>query len=101
MHRCGILLLLLPGLLAAGQWPQFRGPQALAVDKDSGDVVWKTDRPEVKRGYATSGVFLSEDGAMQLVARVNLLQDKCVATPAIADGRLFIRTEAALYSFGK
>jgi outer membrane protein assembly factor BamB len=35
------------------------------------------------------------------VLRVNELDDEVYATPAIADGRIYIRTRSALYSFGK
>jgi outer membrane protein assembly factor BamB len=35
------------------------------------------------------------------VLAVNELDDECFATPAIADGRIYIRTRSALYSFGK
>jgi outer membrane protein assembly factor BamB len=35
------------------------------------------------------------------VLTVNELDDECYATPAIADGRIFIRTRSALYAFGK
>ncbi len=35
------------------------------------------------------------------VLRVNELDDECFATPAIADGRIYIRTRSALYAFGK
>ena len=35
------------------------------------------------------------------VLQVNELDDECFATPAIADGRLYIRTRSALYCFGK
>jgi outer membrane protein assembly factor BamB len=34
------------------------------------------------------------------VLRVNELDDEVFATPAIADGRIYIRTRSALYSFG-
>jgi len=30
----------------------------------------------------------------------NALNDECYATPAIADGRLYIRTRGTLYCFG-
>jgi hypothetical protein len=46
-------------------------------------------------------VSIVSPGGQWETVRVNLLEDKCIATPAIADGRLFVRTEAALYSFGK
>jgi len=32
---------------------------------------------------------------------VNALDDEVFATPAIADGRLYVRTKSALYAFGK
>ena len=35
------------------------------------------------------------------VLAVNELDDECFATPAIADGRIYIRTRSALYCFGK
>lgn len=35
------------------------------------------------------------------VITVNDLEDECFATPAIADGRLYVRTRSALYCFGK
>ena len=38
-------------------------------------------------------------GDWQVLA-VNELDDECFATPAIADGRLYIRTRSALYCFG-
>ncbi|HEV2835966.1 MAG TPA: PQQ-binding-like beta-propeller repeat protein, partial [Pyrinomonadaceae bacterium] len=34
------------------------------------------------------------------VLTVNELDDECFATPAIADGRIYIRTRSALYAFG-
>ena len=35
------------------------------------------------------------------VLAVNELDDECYATPAIADGRIYIRSRSALYAFGK
>lgn len=35
------------------------------------------------------------------VLAVNELDDECYATPAIADGRIYIRTRSALYAFGR
>ena len=34
------------------------------------------------------------------VLKVNSLDDEVYATPAIADGRIYIRTRSAMYSFG-
>jgi outer membrane protein assembly factor BamB len=42
---------------------------------------------------------LKADGDWQVLA-VNELDDEVYATPAIADGRIYIRTRSALYSFG-
>ncbi|HLA10401.1 MAG TPA: PQQ-binding-like beta-propeller repeat protein [Pyrinomonadaceae bacterium] len=43
---------------------------------------------------------LKAAGDWQVLA-VNELDDECFATPAIADGRIYIRTRNALYCFGK
>jgi len=43
---------------------------------------------------------LKAGGDWQVLA-VNELDDECYATPAIADGRIYIRTRSALYAFGK
>ena len=42
---------------------------------------------------------LKADGTLSVLA-VNDLDDLCYATPAIADGRVYIRTRGMLYSFG-
>jgi outer membrane protein assembly factor BamB len=42
---------------------------------------------------------LKAAGDWQVLA-VNELDDECFATPAIADGHIYIRTRSALYSFG-
>ena len=59
---------------------------------------------------ADDKVFLiGEGGAVSVlkaagqweILKVNQLDDECFATPAIADGRIYIRTRSALYCFGK
>jgi outer membrane protein assembly factor BamB len=42
---------------------------------------------------------LKPDASLEPLA-VNDLDDQCSATPAIADGRIYIRTRTALYAFG-
>jgi len=58
---------------------------------------------------ADGKVFLiGESGAVSVlkaagdweILKVNQLDDECFATPAIADGRIYIRTRSALYCFG-
>ena len=44
-------------------------------------------------------VVLKADASLTTLA-VNDLDDLCYATPAIADGRWYIRTQSALYAFG-
>jgi len=39
----------------------------IALDKDSGKVRWKVDRPEVTRGYATPGVYRPKQGPAELI----------------------------------
>jgi outer membrane protein assembly factor BamB len=59
---------------------------------------------------ADGKVFLvSQDGTVSIVearaawevVAVNPLDDEVYATPAIADGRIYIRTRSALYAFGQ
>ncbi len=42
---------------------------------------------------------LKPDGSLEIMA-VNDLGDKCYATPAISNNRIYIRTVGALYCFG-
>ena len=51
-------------------------------------------------GQAGQVSVLKAAGAWEVLA-VNELDDECFATPAIADGRIYIRTRSALYCFGK
>ncbi|HMG36848.1 MAG TPA: PQQ-binding-like beta-propeller repeat protein [Blastocatellia bacterium] len=51
-------------------------------------------------GEAGAVSVLKAAGDWQILA-VNQLDDECFATPAIADGRIYIRTRSALYCFGK
>jgi outer membrane protein assembly factor BamB len=50
-------------------------------------------------GEAGEVSVLKAAGDWQVLA-VNELDDECFATPAIADGRIYIRTRSALYCFG-
>jgi outer membrane protein assembly factor BamB len=45
-------------------------------------------------------VTILKAGPDQEILSVNQLDDECFATPAIADGRVYIRTRGMLYSFG-
>jgi outer membrane protein assembly factor BamB len=53
--------------------------------------------------------LVSQDGTVSVVSArgdwdvvaVNALGDEVFATPAIADGRIYIRTKGMLYCFGK
>ena len=45
-------------------------------------------------------VTVLEAGPQWEVLAVNDLDEPAQATPAIADGRIYIRTQKALYSFG-
>jgi len=51
-------------------------------------------------GEAGAVSVLKAAGDWQVLA-VNELDDECFATPAIADGRIYIRTRSALYCFGR
>ena len=46
---------------------QDTGAYSLALDKSTGAVRWKIDRPEVTRGYATPGVYRPKSGPAELI----------------------------------
>jgi len=50
-------------------------------------------------GQAGQVSVVKATGEWEVLA-VNELDDECYATPAIADGRIYIRTRSALYAFG-
>ena len=39
----------------------------LALDKETGKVRWRVERPEVTRGYATPGVYRPKNGPAELI----------------------------------
>jgi outer membrane protein assembly factor BamB len=43
------------------------GSYLIVVDKRNGKPLWKVDRPEVARGYATPGVFQPKNGPAELI----------------------------------
>ncbi|HKZ76733.1 MAG TPA: PQQ-binding-like beta-propeller repeat protein [Pyrinomonadaceae bacterium] len=70
-----------------------------AIDKYFSSPVAADDKVFlIGEGGAVS--VLKAAGDWQILA-VNELDDECFATPAIADGRIYIRTRSALYCFGK
>lgn len=87
-----------------------------AIDASSGESVKAGRSPDALGEYYASPVaaagnifFTSEEGKVTVVRAgrdwqilaVNTLGEECYATPAFADGRIFIRTRNALYSFGE
>jgi outer membrane protein assembly factor BamB len=46
---------------------QDTGSFLIAVDSKTGRIVWKVDRPEATRGYATPGVFRPPGGRAELI----------------------------------
>ena len=69
-----------------------------AIDKYFSSPVAADDKVFVI-GQGGQVSVLKAAGDWQVLA-VNELDDECFATPAIADGRIYIRTRSALYSFG-
>jgi outer membrane protein assembly factor BamB len=70
-----------------------------AIDKYFASPVAGDDKVYlVSQGGAVSVLKAGRD--WQILA-VNHLDDECYATPAIADGRVYIRSQSALYCFGK
>jgi outer membrane protein assembly factor BamB len=70
-----------------------------AIDKYFASPVAGDDKVYlVSQGGAVSVLKAGRD--WQILA-VNHLDDECYATPAIADRRVYIRGQSALYCFGK
>jgi outer membrane protein assembly factor BamB len=70
-----------------------------AIDKYFSSPVAADDKVYLI-GEAGAVSVLKAAGDWEVLA-VNELDDECFATPAIADGRIYIRTRSALYCFGK
>ena len=97
--------------------------KVFAIDLETQKIIWKYEPKQdpnvipvmccdtVNRGvaYADGKIFLvselgkisvlAADGTLNVLA-VNDLDDVAYATPAIAGGRLYVRTRSTLYSFG-
>jgi len=69
-----------------------------AIDKYFSSPVAADDKV-ILIGQGGQVSVLKAGGEWEVLA-VNELDDECFATPAIADGRIYIRTRSALYSFG-
>ena len=70
-----------------------------AIDKYFSSPVAADDKVFlIGEGGAVS--VLKAAGDWQILT-VNQLDDECFATPAIADGRIYVRTRSALYCFGR
>ena len=70
-----------------------------AIDKYFASPVAADDKVNLvsEAGHVS---VLKPGGDWQILA-VNNLDDECYATPAISDGRIYIRTRGALYCFAK
>ena len=96
----------------AARWPQFRGPQASGLDASAPvPVRWNAE----KGGFTSSPVsdgrnlfFASEPGRVYVVPangtfsilRTNVLDEICMATPALSAGTLFYRLRSHLIAIG-
>jgi outer membrane protein assembly factor BamB len=88
----------------------------ISFDPATGNVIKQGRLPGAIDKYFASPVaaddkvyLIGEGGAVSVlkasgeweILKVNLLEDEVFATPAIADGKLYIRTKSALYCFAK
>ncbi len=91
------------------------GGVLISFDPATGDVIKQGRLTGAIDKYFSSPVaaddkvfLIGESGAVSVlkaageweILKVNQLDDECFATPAIADGRIYIRTRSALYCFG-
>ena len=99
-------------ILAAGNVvlvvDQQQGSHVLAVDSESGELAWRTERPAARSGHSTPALHRPEGGELQIVVPgsffltsysagtgerlwwVSGLSFEMKSTPAIGDGVLFI-----------
>jgi outer membrane protein assembly factor BamB len=95
INDSGILISFDPATGSVIKQGRLRG----AIDKYFSSPVAADDKVFlIGEGGAVS--VLQAAGQWEILA-VNELDDECFATPAIADGRIYIRTRSALYCFGK
>jgi outer membrane protein assembly factor BamB len=92
------------------------GGIATSLDPSTGTVLKQERLRGALEQYYASPVaadgkvfLLSQGGRLSVlkagpsweVLAVNDMEDECFATPAIAEGRIYVRTRSTLYSFGK
>jgi outer membrane protein assembly factor BamB len=113
-HR-GDLASYVPSPIAVGDYFLVASDNGFAtcLDAKSGKIQWQK---RLSRHYSASLVaaggnvyFLDDEGVANVVKpgpelevlSVNELKDACFASPAVSGGKLFIRSETALYCIGK
>jgi outer membrane protein assembly factor BamB len=79
--------LLKQGRLTGAPGPVFASP--IAAD---GNIFFSTE---------AGAIVIVAPGGDLAVRRVNELNEEVYATPAVADGRIYVRTTQALYAFGQ
>jgi outer membrane protein assembly factor BamB len=80
------------------QCDQARDSFLLAVDRRTGSVRWRRARPSTIEGWSTPIVAMKASANWEVLA-TNDLAEPISASPAIADGALFVRTQSRLYCF--
>ncbi len=101
------LVLLLATLAPAAAWPQFRGPNAIGTSTSTNlpvefnphkNVAWKATLP-----VGNSSPVLTPDRIFLTGHEGDRLFTLCLdrATPAVVDGKIYLRTRHTLYCFKK
>ena len=52
---------------------QSTGSYIVALDRESGDVAWRRERPEAKSGHSTPILYRADDGDLQIIAAGSFL----------------------------
>ncbi|MFP6670855.1 MAG: PQQ-binding-like beta-propeller repeat protein, partial [Pirellulaceae bacterium] len=93
-----------------------KGGISACFDSNDGKTIWMKKRINNFGNYYASPVagdgkiyVMGENGFLTVLEQGNQLKrlakndmgDSCIATPAIADGRIFVRTLNTLYCFSK
>ena len=99
----GMLYLIKDGGIFSSVDPADGSPKLVARLKSAIDKYWASPVAGDDKIYTVSagcGVSVIFPGAAWKAASAGGVEDTCFATPALADGRFYLRTLSALYAFG-
>jgi hypothetical protein len=90
-----VLLLFLPSLVLlafapVANWPSFRGPQASGVADG-----------RISLSSEDGDIFVAKSGVLFELASTNPMGERLMATPALSEGTIYMRSERCLFAFSR